>query len=348
MRLLVPTLVATGLLVAAVLSRGQASSWLSALADVRWSWLPLLLLAHTVSMAAPALNTLRLLRVTGTRVRLPAVLALTYASNAVSVSLPLVGPELATAHTYRQLVGRGADSAATAWTLLVSGVASASTLAMVTVAGLAVVGSPTAGALAVGGTVLGVVAVLLLLAALRRPVARDRVELVSLRLWRGGQLAVRRDASGSALPLRAFLLRLAAHRLPRREAIRAASLALLNWLADAACLALAVVAVGAPVPWQGLLLAYVAASATGSLRLVPGGLGVVEAALTAGLLTAGLDLPHALAATLLYRLVSCWTAVTVGWAVFSATRSDPPRQPASAVAPLPAPLAPRAMGVPTL
>lgn len=41
-----------------------------------------------------------------------------------------------------------------------------------------------------------------------------------------------------------------------------------------------------------------------SLRLTSGGLGVVEAALAAGLANAALNLPHALGAALLYRLVS--------------------------------------------
>lgn len=335
--LVLPALVLTGLLIAAVVFRGHVSSSLAVLAQVRWSWLPLLLLAHAVSMAASALNVVQLLRVTGTRVRLSAALALTYASNAVSVTLPLVGPELATAHTYRQLVARGADTAATAWTLLVSGVASTSTLALITVAALAATGSPAGAAGAVGGAVAGVIPVLLLLSALRRPAARDRLESVALRLWCAAQRTARRPVTGSVLPLRAFLLRLAEHRLRPHQAGPVTAVALLNWLADALCLALAVAAVGAPVPWQGLLLAYVAATAAGSLRLTPGGVGVVEAALAAVLVTAGLDLPSALAATVLYRLVSLWTAATVGWAVFWAARRATARRPGTPAAALDAP-----------
>lgn len=317
--LLLPTLVLTALLIAAGVFRGQVSSSVAVLSQARWSWMPLLLLVHAVSMAAPAWNVVRLLGVAGTRVRLGDVLALTYASNAVSVSLPLVGPELATAHTYRQLVARGADTADTTWTLLVSGVASTSTLALLTVAALAVAGSPAGTTLAAGGVVAGVVPVLLLLVALRRPAARTRLEGVALRLWRGAQRTTRRPVTGSIVPLRAFLLRLAEHRLPAHQAGPVWAVALLNWLADALCLALAITAVGVPVPWRGLLLAYVAAAAAGSLRLTPGGIGVVEAALTAALVTAGLDMTAALAATVLYRLVSLWTAGTVGWAVFWAT-----------------------------
>jgi len=100
------------------------------------------------------------------------------------------------------------------------------------------------------------------------------------------------------------------------------ALAVGNWLADCLCLTAAIAAVGAPIPWQGLLLAYVGAAGVNSLGLTPGGLGVVEAALTAGLVAAGLDGADALAATLVYRLVSFWLVMVSGWVVFGfATRS---------------------------
>lgn len=332
-RLLVSALAASGLLVVAFLFRDALAESLSTLDDLRWRWVPLLLIAQFVSMAAPAVNTFLLLRSAGARVRLPAVLAVTYASNAISVSVPLAGPQLATANTYRQLVRHGADTAATAWTLLVSGLAATSTFAVLAVVSVAATGNPAAVALAGGGALLGLAPVVLLLALLRRPAARRRAEAMALRLWWAGQQAARRPATGTAGPLREFLGRLADHRLPRRQGATVLGIGLLNWLADGACLALAVVAVGAPVPWQGVLLAYVAATAVGSLRLTPGGLGVVEAALTAGLVNAGLDLPHALAAALVYRLVSYWIVVVAGWAAFFASSTGRSLRPATPVRP---------------
>ncbi len=74
-------------------------------------------------------------------------------------------------------------------------------------------------------------------------------------------------------------------------------------MADVLCLAVAIAAVGSVVPWTGLLLAFVAGIGVGGLRLTPGGIGVVEAALATGLVAAGMDTPHAIAAVLLYRLV---------------------------------------------
>ena len=46
--------------------------------------------------------------------------------------------------------------------------------------------------------------------------------------------------------------------------------------------------------------------AAGSIGLTPGGLGVIEAALAAGLVAIGVTGHHALAAVLLYRLISFW------------------------------------------
>ena len=66
-------------------------------------------------------------------------------------------------------------------------------------------------------------------------------------------------------------------------------LALLNWAADCAALALAIVATGQPVPWHALLLAYGAGAAVGSTGLTPGGFGLVELAVAAALTAGGLS-----------------------------------------------------------
>ena len=60
-----------------------------------------------------------------------------------------------------------------------------------------------------------------------------------------------------------------------------------NWVADCGCLALSFLAVGARVPWRGLLLAYGAGQLATILPITPGGLGVVEGSLTVALVTFG-------------------------------------------------------------
>jgi putative heme transporter len=92
-------------------------------------------------------------------------------------------------------------------------------------------------------------------------------------------------------------------------------LALANWLADAAVLAVSIRAAGAAVPWHDLLLVYGSGIAAQSLNIIPGGLGVAEATLSLALVAAGLCASHALAAVLLYRLASFWLVAIAGWLV---------------------------------
>jgi putative heme transporter len=89
-------------------------------------------------------------------------------------------------------------------------------------------------------------------------------------------------------------------------------LAVANWLFDCACLACAIKAVGQPVPWHGLLLAYGAGAIAGSTGVTPGGFLIVEAALTAALTAAGLNAGPALGAVLTYRLVNFWMILLGG------------------------------------
>jgi putative heme transporter len=75
---------------------------------------------------------------------------------------------------------------------------------------------------------------------------------------------------------------------------------------------LSIVAVGAAVPRGGLLFAYGVGTAAGSVGVIPGGIGLVEAALAVSLMGAGVRHPLALAAVLVYRFVSYWMVISVG------------------------------------
>ncbi len=54
----------------------------------------------------------------------------------------------------------------------------------------------------------------------------------------------------------------------------------------------------------------------GHAGVVPGGLGVVEGALALTLMGAGLRHPVALAAVLIYRAISFWVVISVGWLIY--------------------------------
>jgi uncharacterized protein (TIRG00374 family) len=94
----------------------------------------------------------------------------------------------------------------------------------------------------------------------------------------------------------------------------AAAWAIGNWMLDCGCLVFAFLAVGVAVPWRGLPLAYGAGMLAANLPITPGGLGVVEGSLTIALVVYGGAAGTTVAAVVLYRILSFWILVAVGWA----------------------------------
>jgi uncharacterized protein (TIRG00374 family) len=101
--------------------------------------------------------------------------------------------------------------------------------------------------------------------------------------------------------------------------LRACAAAIGRWLFDLLALLTAITAVGAHPHFSLVLLAYVTAQLLAQIPLTPGGLGVVEAGLTATLALAGVQGGDAAVATLAYRLVSYWLMLPAGliaWLVY--------------------------------
>jgi glycosyltransferase 2 family protein len=82
------------------------------------------------------------------------------------------------------------------------------------------------------------------------------------------------------------------------------------------CLDVCVRALGGSAPLASVAVVYLTGSAIGSLVPTPGGLGAVEAALSAGLRATGLAGALAVGSVLLFRLLTFWLPVPVGWAAF--------------------------------
>src|SRR6202042_2880967 len=80
------------------------------------------------------------------------------------------------------------------------------------------------------------------------------------------------------------------------------------------CLDASVKALGGNVPLVSVAVVYLTGNAIGSVVPTPGGLGAVEAALSAGLAAAGLPGTAAVSAVLLFRTLTFWLPVPIGWA----------------------------------
>ena len=90
--------------------------------------------------------------------------------------------------------------------------------------------------------------------------------------------------------------------------------ALLLDVSFVAALYCATYAFGAAPPLAGVAVVYFAGAIIGSAVPTPGGLGGIEAAMSYGLTTLGVDSGTAVSSVLLYRLATYWLPIPFGWA----------------------------------
>jgi uncharacterized protein (TIRG00374 family) len=86
-----------------------------------------------------------------------------------------------------------------------------------------------------------------------------------------------------------------------------------RWAFDYATLLAALAAVGSTPRPTVVLLAFCAAQLLAQVPVTPGGLGFVEAGLTATLVLAGVSAGDAVLATFAYRLFSYWLPLPLGF-----------------------------------
>jgi uncharacterized membrane protein YbhN (UPF0104 family) len=309
--------------VALYASRGRLGEAFRNLGHLRPAWLGVALAAELASMASFARMQRRLLAAGGIVLSVPAALAVTYAGNAVSMTLPVAGSATGTRFTFKRWVQRGADPAVAAWGLLMAGIFSTSALAIIGGVGGLVAGNATTGILGAALTVLGMAPFVVVLVALRRP--RWRGALTTMATPPVARvLSLRgRDPATARTAVESFLDRVAAVRIGGRTGIGVAAFALLNWVADIACLAACLAAFGATVPWTRLILLYLAGIGAASFSLTPAGIGVVEVAVAATATSFGVGKNDAMASALLYRGISTWLVIAAGWVIFAVLRRTP-------------------------
>jgi uncharacterized membrane protein YbhN (UPF0104 family) len=158
--------------------------------------------------------------------------------------------------------------------------------------------------------------------------------------WPKGEYAVHVDR---------IIIRLTVVSLSFRQVLSVVFWGVANWVLDCGCLAFSFLAIGAGIPWRGLLLAYGAGQLAANLPITPGGLGVVEGSLTIALVQFGGAEASTVAAVLLYRILSFWAELPIGWATWGVLvwwgRSvSPPVSLPAALTPEPAELSPPAEG----
>ncbi len=246
-------------------------------------------------------------------------LRITYASNAVSVTVPVAGSAAATANTASEYRHQGAESGLVAWTLMITGVFSTVTFALITATGAVFSGNGAAAVAGIAATLLGIVPILGVLVAIRQVGSRARVVRLLSKVLQFSFRIIRRPTYPDETAQR-LIDDLASYHLGRIATAKVAFFAATNWLLDAACLGAAVAAFGEPVPWRSMFAIYAAGIGAAAIGFTPAGIGIVEAALASALTTGGVPSSRALPVALAYRAVSCWLVLGVGWFVFARSR----------------------------
>ncbi|MEV5571546.1 lysylphosphatidylglycerol synthase transmembrane domain-containing protein [Spirillospora sp. NPDC052269] len=274
-------------------------------------WLVVVVLAEALSMGAFARLQRRLLRIGGHRMPVRRAFAITYAGNALSTTLP-AGPAVSVVFTFQQFRRSGASARVATAVIVVGGVITTGTYTLIGLLALLtdpIARGPALTALSYPAGAALVLAPMLLV----RPL---RVRLAVPFRWAHRRLTAHPKVAPWADKLldAALLLR------PRvRDVGVLAVFAVMNWVCDILALFAAARAVGLDLDPTGVTLAYFAAQAAGSLLpLLPGGIGAIESSMAASLVALGAAVAPAAAAVGLYRLVSYWGVVGVGWVAWLA------------------------------
>ncbi|MET1071368.1 MAG: lysylphosphatidylglycerol synthase transmembrane domain-containing protein [Umezawaea sp.] len=239
----------------------------------------------------------------GVRVPARSALAITYSRSAMSMTFP-AGTFVSAAFAVEQYRRFGASRSTAATVTVLSGIVSVLGLGC-----LYAVGSAAAWAFPqpwqVAAAVLGSLSTVYVAVgfALHRPLPSPKAERT-----RPTGVVRARLADVSALPFRYWAA--------------GVGYAAANWAADLTCLLVTSAAFGVGLPLVQVGLLYIGIQLLRQVPVSPGGIGVIEAGLVAGLVLLGTGEATATAATLGYRMLSCWLVIPVGlgtWLALSRT-----------------------------
>lgn len=297
------------------IQRHQVADGVALLGRINWEWLGVAIAAELASMVVFARLQGWLLKAGGVKVWLGSLVKITMAGNAMAVSLP-AGAAWSAGFAFEQLRRRGASRALSLWVVVIAGALSSFALFLLLVLGVELSGESGPGRdfRGVGAALAALPAIALVawLATARVPPARKALFSAAHRLA---------SAVESRLPGGEKLRRVLQRAKEKATLVRPSfwewlvglALALANWLYDGICLVAVMEALGSRIPWPGVIVAYCLAQLGTSVPLTPGGIGIVEGTMSYVLVLYGLPIRDAVASVLLYRIVSFWCLVPLGW-----------------------------------
>jgi putative heme transporter len=250
------------------------------------AWLLVAVLAEAISISQFARLQRRVLIAYGVTIRQRRSLALAYSRSAIAITVP-AGSAVSAAYAFRQFRADGASRAVATAVMLLSGLISISGLVLLYVTGAAATGAERlAGAWRAHPALVETGLALLVVITV----------LVAVLAWPARDLDARPRRSWTS-------------RLSPRLALGAATV---NWLFDLLCLAAGARAFHLTISLTTIAAVYLTVQVVRQIPLTPGGIGVIEVSLLAGLISAGAADGPATATVLVYRLLSCWLIIPVG------------------------------------
>ncbi|MBM9468039.1 lysylphosphatidylglycerol synthase transmembrane domain-containing protein [Nakamurella leprariae] len=299
----------------------------SAVTRANWWWVAAAALSQICSVIMMAFQQRRLLQAFGVPATFGRINAITWSGNALSMSLP-AGGAVSAGYTFQQFRRTGASTPIAASVLVLSGVMSTIGLVLLYLAGIGVSAFRPLWEFGEDHPVVALLVAVGIIAAVELG-----IRWVSRRL-------PQHEASTRATPRldrwqdrHAKLGAGARHALDTLRQARVVRLqdwnivlqtSLANWALDLACLYLSALAVGVDVHPAALAALYLGVQVVRQIPLTPGGIGVVEAALLAGLISIGAAQGPAAAAVVIYRLLSAWLLIPIGYLVLGWMRRRVP------------------------
>ena len=292
--------------------RSELSGLSGVFGHLNWWWVPPALIVEMASFVCFAGLQYELLRSGGLAPPEGPLLSMTFASQSITNSLP-GGSAVSAVYGFRWFRRFGADDPLAAWSMVGTVVASTVSLSLVATGGLALATGEGAS-LDLVPVIVGVFVVTMAIGALfvyERP-------LFVVVTWaiRGSHKLTGRPRGDVAAQIERIMQLVTTVRLGWQQVVRIMLWGCANWLFDCACFAMMFLAVHADIPWKGILLAYGAGQLAANLPFTPGGLGVVEGSITIALVAFGGAQTSTLDAVLMYRLISFWLTLPVGWVLW--------------------------------
>jgi uncharacterized protein (TIRG00374 family) len=289
--------------------RDELSGFSTVFGNLKWWWIPPALIVELASYVCFAGLQYEFLRSGGLAPPEGALLKMTFASQAITNSLP-GGSAFSAVYGFRWFRRFGADDTLAAWSLVGTVVASVVTLSLVATGGLALATGEGAS-LDLVPVIVGVFLITAAIGALfiyERPLAR-------VITWgiHASRKVTGRPRGDVAVQIQRIVQMVTTVRLGWRQVVVMLLWGAANWLFDCACFGMMFLAVNASIPWKGLLLAYGAGQLAATLPFTPGGLGVVEGSITIALVAFGGAQASTVDAVLMYRVISFWLILLVGW-----------------------------------